>query len=121
MNKDEYIKSKISSYYKNKYKNKELKKIYKNKSKINRNKSLFDKIYEIQKRRIYKVMKDKKLNFKLKYENIIGCTVDKLEDHIIGQFKDNMNLENYGEWEVDHIIPVIKNTHKSQIYRLFSN
>jgi hypothetical protein len=34
-------------------------------------------------------------------------TVDKLIAHIENQFKDGMTWENYGKWEVDHIIPVI--------------
>jgi hypothetical protein len=33
--------------------------------------------------------------------------VKELKKHIENQFKDGMTWENYGEWEVDHVIPVV--------------
>ena len=38
----------------------------------------------------------------------LGCTLDFLEKHIEGQFQGGMTWDNYGEWEVDHIIPLAK-------------
>lgn len=36
----------------------------------------------------------------------IGCTRDELIAHIENQFKDGMSWDNYGEWHIDHIIPL---------------
>jgi hypothetical protein len=39
---------------------------------------------------------------------LIGCTADKLIEHLESQFKDGMTWENYGEWHIDHIKPCAK-------------
>lgn len=36
---------------------------------------------------------------------LLGCNPDELRAHLASQFEDGMTLENYGEWEVDHIRP----------------
>ncbi len=36
----------------------------------------------------------------------LGFTVRELRKHIENQFKPGMSWDNYGEWEVDHIIPI---------------
>ena len=33
----------------------------------------------------------------------LGCTLMELMDHLESKFQDGMNLENYGEWHIDHI------------------
>ena len=38
----------------------------------------------------------------------LGCTLEFLEKHIEGQFQEGMTWDNYGEWEVDHIVPLAK-------------
>ena len=40
-----------------------------------------------------------------KVEKILGCSVDEFKLHIEKQFEKNMNWDNYGEWEFDHVIP----------------
>lgn len=37
----------------------------------------------------------------------LGCSIQKLRDHLEAQFTDGMSWENYGRggWHVDHIIP----------------
>ena len=37
---------------------------------------------------------------------LIGCSIKHLMKHLEEQFDENMNWDNYGEWHVDHIIPV---------------
>jgi hypothetical protein len=39
-------------------------------------------------------------------EEIFGCTIDRVKEHIESQFKPGMSWENHGEWHIDHIIPV---------------
>ena len=38
----------------------------------------------------------------------LGCTLEFLEKYIEGQFQEGMTWDNYGEWEVDHIVPLAK-------------
>jgi hypothetical protein len=38
--------------------------------------------------------------------DIVGYNLEELISHIEKQFVDGMNWKNYGEWEIDHIIPI---------------
>jgi hypothetical protein len=40
------------------------------------------------------------------WETLVGYTLSDLKKHLEKQFEDGMTWENYGEWHVDHIIPV---------------
>jgi len=40
--------------------------------------------------------------------DLLGCTVEKLWDHLESLFKPGMTRDNYGSWHVDHIIPCSK-------------
>ena len=42
-----------------------------------------------------------------KTEKLIGCSVEKLKQHLQKQFKKGMTWKNYGEWHIDHKIPCI--------------
>jgi hypothetical protein len=53
-----------------------------------------------------------------KSENILGCSLDYFVIHIVRLFLDGMTLSNYGEWELDHIIPISSAKNKEEIYKL---
>jgi hypothetical protein len=36
---------------------------------------------------------------------LIGCSIEELQEHLESQFQKGMNWDNYGEWHVDHIKP----------------
>ena len=38
-------------------------------------------------------------------EALVGCSWDQLLEHLEKQFRPGMSWDNYGEWEVDHILP----------------
>lgn len=40
------------------------------------------------------------------WEALIGYTIFDLMDHLEKLFSDGMSFDNYGEWEIDHIIPL---------------
>lgn len=40
--------------------------------------------------------------------NTLGCFTDDFKDYLQSKFKDGMSWDNYGDWEVDHIIPLFK-------------
>lgn len=40
------------------------------------------------------------------WEDLVGYTKDQLKMHLEKLFTTGMNWDNYGEWHVDHIIPI---------------
>ena len=36
---------------------------------------------------------------------LVGCSIDKLKQHLESKFTEGMSWDNYGEWHVDHIKP----------------
>lgn len=41
-----------------------------------------------------------------KWEAIVGYSVGELIQHLEKQFTDGMTWDNYGDWHIDHIVPV---------------
>ena len=39
---------------------------------------------------------------------LVGCTGDELRKHLESKFEPWMTWENYGKWDIDHIIPCAK-------------
>jgi len=48
----------------------------------------------------------------------LGCDIDFYRNFLESQFDDGMSWENYGEWEIDHIIPVNYNYPNLDIIKL---
>lgn len=42
------------------------------------------------------------------WESLVGYSIKDLMKHLQKQFIDGISWENYGEWHIDHIIPVSK-------------
>lgn len=36
----------------------------------------------------------------------VGCSHEKLREHMTARFTEGMGWERYGQWEVDHIVPL---------------
>jgi 5-methylcytosine-specific restriction endonuclease McrA len=36
----------------------------------------------------------------------IGCSIDELKSHLESKFQDGMYWDNYGDWHIDHIVPL---------------
>ena len=45
-------------------------------------------------------------NIKPKYSEILGCDINLFVIYISSKLKKGMTLENYGEWHLDHIVPL---------------
>ena len=54
--------------------------------------------------RIWKGLKGRKAH--RSWEILVGYTYEQLKQHIESQFQEGMSWSNYGEWHIDHIIPV---------------
>lgn len=50
--------------------------------------------------------KNKGLRKKSNTKDMLGCSFEEMREHLVSQFTDGMTLENYGEWHIDHIIPL---------------
>lgn len=65
-----------------------------------------DSLYKLSKNlrsRIYAILKNAKNK---RTEKLLGAPFEIVEKHLEGTFMDGMSWENYGEWHVDHIIPL---------------
>lgn len=50
--------------------------------------------------------------------SILGCSILEFSKHIESQFTEGMTRENYGEWELDHIIPISSAKSKEDVVTL---
>ena len=48
----------------------------------------------------------------------LGCDINTLKAHLESQFKENMSWDNYGEWHVDHIIPLASAKNEDELIAL---
>ena len=100
-----YISKKISSYYKQKHKQKITEKLRKDRL-SNYYHGGFSKIYECITKRIQIAFTRYNIPLNLSYETILNCTTSVLEKYIADKLKEGMTIENHGEWEIDHIVPI---------------
>lgn len=42
----------------------------------------------------------------LSVKKLLGCNFKTLKSHLENKFTEGMNWDNYGEWHLDHIIPI---------------
>jgi hypothetical protein len=50
---------------------------------------------------------------------IIGCSWEELKAHIEGLFTEGMSWQNYGDWHIDHIIPLASAKTEKDLIALF--
>ena len=55
---------------------------------------------------IYQVLKENNVQKNGHYFEVLQYTPDELISHLENQFKDGMTWDNYGDWHVDHILPI---------------
>jgi len=49
---------------------------------------------------------------------ILGCTPEQFRRHIERQFLPRMTWENFGDWHLDHVVPISSAITEDDIYRL---
>jgi hypothetical protein len=53
--------------------------------------------------RVWSALKENKVGRSLEY---LGCDIPFFRAHIESQFTPDISWENYGKWEIDHIVPI---------------
>lgn len=99
---------------------------YQEKNRENRNiyineRKKYDNLFKLSisiRNLIYISIKKRGFSKKSKVNNILGCSFEEFKSYIEAQFKDNMSLENHGEWHLDHKTPVSWANTEDEIYEL---
>mgnify|MGYP003648699424 FL=1 len=68
--------------------------------------------------RTYLAFKSKGYKKESKTAKTLGASYKIVKKHLERQFTDGMNWENYGEWHVDHIIPLASANTKDELINL---
>jgi hypothetical protein len=95
--------------YLKEYREKNTEKIKKTKRNYERNRKSSDPLYKLIsnfRTAIYQVLKESNVEKNKHYFDILQYTPESLINHLESQFDENMNWENYGEWHVDHKLPI---------------
>jgi hypothetical protein len=74
-----------------------------------RNRKSIDPLYKLIsnfRTAIYQVLKESNVEKNRHYFDILQYTPEELIIHLELQFKDTMSWDNYGEWHVDHKLPI---------------
>ena len=66
----------------------------------------------------FKRYKDKDWVKSNRTEELLGCDMSEFIEHLKSQFKHGMTIENHGEWEIDHIIPLSNASTQDEIVKL---
>lgn len=60
----------------------------------------------IVRKRVHSALKRSKTLRSIEY---LGCSIQYFRAHITSLLKEGMSWDNYGEWEIDHVIPLLYN------------
>ena len=104
----EQNKEHLSKYLKE-YREKNVDKIRKTKRDYERNRKSSDPAYKLIsnfRTAIYQVLKENNVEKNRHYFDILKYTPEELMSHLEKQFTDGMTWDNYGEWHVDHRMPI---------------
>ena len=74
-----------------------------------RNRKASDPLYKLIsnfRTAIYQVLKESNVEKNRHYFDILQYTPEELIIHLESQFKDTMSWDNYGDWHVDHKLPI---------------
>lgn len=98
----------LKDYMKN-YREENIDNIRKTKRDYERNRKSKDPVYKLIgnfRTAIYTVLKENNMTKFGHYFEVLGYTPNDLVKHLESQFKDGITWQNYGEWHVDHKLPL---------------
>ena len=79
------------------------------KRKYERNRKTNDPLYKLIsnfRTAIYQVLKENRVYKNKSYFDVLQYTPEQLISHLEKQFTSEMTWDNYGQWHVDHILPI---------------
>lgn len=76
------------------------------------------RISENLRSRLKSALKVKKWQKNNQFNKYIGCEKSYLITHLENKFQLNMSWENYGKWEIDHIIPLSSAKTEEDLHKL---
>ena len=103
-NKKEHLKE-----YQKKWREENRDKLRKTKRDYERNRKASDPLYKLIsnfRTAIYQVLKESNVEKNGHYFDILGYTPEELINHLEKQFTEGMTWDNYGEFHVDHKLPI---------------
>jgi len=95
--------------YMDEYRENNIDKIREVKRNYERNRKANDPLYKLVdnfRTAIYTVLKENNMNKYGHYFEILQYSPEELAIHLENQFTEDMTWENYGEWHVDHRLPI---------------
>lgn len=69
--------------------------------------------------RVNKYLRDNGYFKNKKTFSIIGLTPQRLKEYLSENFEIGMSWDNYGEWHIDHIVPLSSAKTEEELYKLF--
>jgi len=72
-----------------------------------------------QRRSVRRFLKANKYTKNISTEKLLGCSPEELREHLRKQYQQGMTDENYGEWHIDHIIPLSSAKSQEEVDKLF--
>ena len=76
------------------------------------------KLIKYSRNRLRQFLKTKNIYKNNTTFHIIGCSPKFLMEYLGDLFTEKMNWDNYGEWHIDHIIPLSSANTEEEIYKL---
>jgi hypothetical protein len=70
-------------------------------------------------KRVSAIFKELRISKKKPSKDILGVEIVLVINHIENQFQQGMSWENYGEWHIDHIIPLSSANNSNELEALF--
>jgi hypothetical protein len=95
--------------YHQKWREKNIDKHREYKRKYERTRKANDPIYKLIsnfRTAIYQVLKENNVDKNGHYFEVLKYTPEELINHLEKQFTDGMTWDNYGQWHVDHVMPI---------------
>jgi len=95
--------------YHKEWREKNIDKHRENKRNYERTRKASDPIYKLIsnfRTAIYQVLKENNVDKNGHYFEVLKYTPEELINHLEKQFTDGMTWDNYGQWHVDHVMPI---------------
>lgn len=87
----------------------------------NRERARVDPVFRMAQRcrkRLWAALKEGGYTKRSRSFEIIGCSPEQLMSHLASMFSAGMTEENYGQWHIDHIIPLASAGSEDEVIRL---